>query len=73
MPEGIREALESRDLMGAYAARPPYQRNDYLGWIARARQPETQQKRIDTMLRELESGNGYMGLKYDASQSRAGA
>jgi uncharacterized protein YdeI (YjbR/CyaY-like superfamily) len=66
MPDAIRNALESRNLMGAYDARPPYQRNDYLAWIARARQPETQQKRLETMLRELASGSGYMGQKYKA-------
>ena len=71
MPGAVREALESRNLMGAYDARPPYQRNDYIGWITRARRPETQQKRLDIMLKELESGSGYMGLPYDATQSRA--
>jgi uncharacterized protein YdeI (YjbR/CyaY-like superfamily) len=71
MPDAIREALDARDLRGAYDARPPYQRNDYLGWIARARRPETQQKRLDIMLRELASGSGYMGLPYDASHARA--
>jgi hypothetical protein len=35
MPDDIREALEQRDLIQAYEARPAYQRNDYLGWIAR--------------------------------------
>ena len=72
MPDAVRDALTSRSLMGAYDARPPYQRNDYIGWITRARRPETQQKRLDTMLRELESGSGYMGLPYDASSSRGG-
>ncbi|MER8388718.1 YdeI/OmpD-associated family protein [Mesorhizobium sp. M1428] len=27
--------------MHAFKQRPPYQRNDYLHWIARARHPET--------------------------------
>ena len=31
MPDFVREALRARGLMGAYEARPPYQRNDYLG------------------------------------------
>ena len=70
MPDPIREALTSRDLMGAYDARPPYQRNDYLSWITRAKRPETQQKRLDLMLRELASGSGYMGLPYNATASR---
>ena len=70
MPDAIREALTSRDLMGAYDARPPYQRNDYLSWIARAKRTETQQKRLDIMLRELASGSGYMDLPYDATSGR---
>ena len=70
MPDAIRDALTSRDLIGAYDARPPYQRNDYISWITRAKRPETQQKRLDIMLRELASGFGYMGLSYDATSSR---
>ena len=31
--------------MEAYQARPPYQRNDYLGWIDRAKRPETKARR----------------------------
>jgi uncharacterized protein YdeI (YjbR/CyaY-like superfamily) len=70
MPDAVREALTSRDLMGAYDARPPYQRNDYISWITRAKRPETRQKRLDIMLRELASGSGYMGLPYDATSGR---
>jgi hypothetical protein len=39
MPDDVREALLSRDLMPAYEARPAYQRNDYLGWLERAKRP----------------------------------
>ena len=35
MPGFVRDALNERGLMEAYRARPPYQQNDYLGWIAR--------------------------------------
>jgi uncharacterized protein YdeI (YjbR/CyaY-like superfamily) len=70
MPDAVREALTSRDLMGAYDARPPYQRNDYISWITRAKRPETQQKRLDIMLRELAAGSGYMGLPYGATATR---
>jgi hypothetical protein len=31
--------------MEAYAERPPYQRSDYLGWIDRAKRPDTRAKR----------------------------
>jgi uncharacterized protein YdeI (YjbR/CyaY-like superfamily) len=67
MPEDVREALEARDLMDAYEARPAYQRNDYLGWFAGARRPETRQKRIDQMLDELAQGGVYMGMRHNPS------
>jgi len=35
IPDYIRDALNQRGLMDAYRARPPYQQNDYIGWIAR--------------------------------------
>ncbi len=66
MPDFIREALVARNLTAAYDARPPYQRNDYIGWITRAKLPETQQKRLEQMLDELEKGNAYMKMAYRA-------
>jgi hypothetical protein len=33
--------------MRAYQERPPYQQNDYIGWIIRARKPETRAKRLE--------------------------
>jgi hypothetical protein len=51
MPSDIRAALEARGLMEKYRQRPPYQRNDYLGWIARAVRVETKQKRLAQMRR----------------------
>ncbi|MDO8964426.1 MAG: YdeI/OmpD-associated family protein [Coriobacteriia bacterium] len=62
MPPDVESALAARGLIEAYDARPPYQRNDYLGWIGRAKRPETRQKRIDQMLAELEAGDVYMGM-----------
>lgn len=50
--------------MNAYEARPPYQRNDYIGWITRAKLAATQQKRLDQMLDELERGDIYMKMAY---------
>ena len=64
MPEYIREALMERKLMDAYHARPDYQQNDYLGWIARAKREETKQKRVAQMLEELEGGKLYMNMKW---------
>jgi uncharacterized protein YdeI (YjbR/CyaY-like superfamily) len=64
MPEFIRIAIDSRGLMDAYNARPPYQRNDYIGWINRARLETTRQKRLNQMLDELEGGKLYMNMKW---------
>jgi uncharacterized protein YdeI (YjbR/CyaY-like superfamily) len=50
MPAFVRRALTERGLLGAYETRPPYQQNDYLGWISRAVRQETKQKRLDQML-----------------------
>lgn len=68
MPDDVREELESRDLVDAYDERPFYQRNDYLGWIGRAKQPRTRQRRIDQMLAELEQGGVYMRMDHPPSR-----
>ena len=52
--------------MAAYRARPPYQRNDYLGWIDRAKRPETKARRLQQMLDELEQGDVYMKMAWRA-------
>ncbi|SPF75207.1 hypothetical protein ALP8811_00192 [Aliiroseovarius pelagivivens] len=62
MPDDIAERLESEGLRAAYDVRPPYQRNDYLGWIARAQRAGTRQKRIDQMCQELMGGRLYMKM-----------
>jgi uncharacterized protein YdeI (YjbR/CyaY-like superfamily) len=64
IPVYIHEALEARGLLDAYHARPAYQQNDYLGWIERARRPETKEKRLNQMLNELEKGDVYMRMKW---------
>ncbi|NLO82342.1 MAG: YdeI/OmpD-associated family protein [Clostridiales bacterium] len=64
MPEDIEERLIKENLMDAYKSRPPYQQNDYLGWILKAKRPETREKRIVQMIEELRSGDRYMGMKY---------
>jgi uncharacterized protein YdhG (YjbR/CyaY superfamily) len=64
MPAYVKSALEDRGLMEAYKGRPPYQRNDYVGWITQARQEATRQKRLDQMLDELERGDTYMKMPY---------
>jgi uncharacterized protein YdeI (YjbR/CyaY-like superfamily) len=66
MPDDVRDALKKRSLVKAYAARPPYQQNDYLGWIGRAQRPETRQRRLAQMLDELEAGDRYMNMRWSA-------
>ena len=64
MPDFIHEALQKHALMDAYLARPPYQRNDYIGWITRARLNATRQKRLKQMLDELKKGDVYMNMEW---------
>jgi len=66
MPSDVEERLVRENLMDAYRRRPPYLQNDYLGWILKAKRPETREKRIAQMLEELRNGNKYMGLDYRA-------
>lgn len=68
MPDFVRTALEARGLLDDYEARPPYQRNDYLSWITRAKRPQTVQHRLDQMLAELEVGGVYMNMDHPPSR-----
>jgi len=69
MPDFIRQALEENGLMDRYHARPPYQQNDYIGWITRAKMEITRQKRLDQMLDELKRGDSYMKMSYKAKDT----
>jgi uncharacterized protein YdeI (YjbR/CyaY-like superfamily) len=60
----VRNALRERGLLAAFRARPPYQQNDYLGWIARAKREATRHKRLDQMLDELDGGTLYMNMAW---------
>ena len=64
MPEFVAAALRSQGVAQAYEARPPYQRNDYIGWITRARLETTRQRRLEQMLAELRHGGLYMNMDY---------
>ena len=64
MPAFIRKSWLERGLMRAYRRRPPYQQNDYIGWITRGKRKETQAKRLAQMLGELEGGKRYMNMAY---------
>lgn len=50
MPGDVRDALTEAGLCEAYESRPPYQRNDYIGWIAQAKNDDTRRRRIAQML-----------------------
>ncbi len=67
MPEQIRIALAERDLTDDFYKRPPYQQNDYISWITRAKREVTSRKRWVQMLDELEKGGVYMKMKHPAS------
>ena len=64
MPGDVRDALEERGLMDAYRDRPPYQQNDYVGWISRAKRAGTRERRLGQMLDELERGDRYMKMAW---------
>jgi hypothetical protein len=69
MPAFVRAALVRNKLMGAYRERPPYQQNDYLGWIIRAKLEATRQRRLAQMLDELARGDRYMKMAYRPKRS----
>ncbi len=72
MPDYVREALDQARLWDAYAARPPYQRNDYLGWIGKAKRQETKLKRLAQMLDELRAGGVYMKMAWRPKRNGSG-
>jgi uncharacterized protein YdeI (YjbR/CyaY-like superfamily) len=65
MPDDVVALLRKTGLKAAYAARPAYQRNDYLWWIGAAKREETRTKRIEQMLSELKTGKSYMRMPYN--------
>ena len=48
MPDFVERALRSRRLLRAYRARPPYQQNDYIGWINRREAPTRRSRSAST-------------------------
>lgn len=64
MPQFVMDALVAAKVRDAYFKRPAYQQNDYVGWIAQAKQEKTKQKRLQQMLDELEGGRLYMKMEY---------
>ena len=70
MPANIRRALTEKNLMRAYQQQPAYQRNDYLGWIGRAKLESTRRQRLKQMLEELSSADTYMKMKWSSRSQR---
>ncbi|EUJ53526.1 hypothetical protein MCOL2_11030 [Listeria fleischmannii FSL S10-1203] len=64
LPDDIHVLLKNYDVLEAYKRRPDFQKNDYIGWIGRAKRKETREKRINQMLTELKEGNKYMNMDY---------
>lgn len=64
MPDLVLNALKKNKLVRAYEARPPYQQNDYIGWIMSAKRDETRVSRLEQMLDELRGGDRYMKMSY---------
>jgi len=68
MPDFVLNALERHRLFDQFESRPPYQQNDYVGWITSARQEATQHRRLEQMLTELRAGDRYMKMPYKAKR-----
>lgn len=68
MPDFVALALETEGLRALYDQRPWYQRNDYIGWICRAKREETKSKRLKQMLDELKAGDVYMKMAWHPRQ-----
>lgn len=68
MPDYVRSSLQAEGLLDRYEERPWYQRNDYLGWIERAKREDTKAKRLQQMLEELRAGDVYMKMVWRPRQ-----
>ena len=64
VPAEYERILKQNNLYKEYVNRPYYQKKGWIQWVDSAKHPETRQKRINTMLRELQTGQ-YMPNKAD--------
>jgi hypothetical protein len=69
MSAWIRQALVDAKLMERYRSRPPYQRNDYLGWIIRPKLESTRVRHLEQMLAELRRGDRYMNMSWNGEDA----
>jgi uncharacterized protein YdeI (YjbR/CyaY-like superfamily) len=72
LPKYIKLALQKNGVTQDYLERPPYQQNDYIGWIERAKREDTKQKRLQQMLEELRVGGIYMKMEHLSSRKDRG-
>lgn len=72
MPDFVKNALEDEGLMEKYLERPPYQQNDYLCWISRAKRKETRENRLQQMIKELSKGGVYMMMLWNPGRKKGG-
>ncbi|MCA9675725.1 MAG: YdeI/OmpD-associated family protein [Kofleriaceae bacterium] len=61
MPGFVRTALAKHKLIGAFRARPEYQRDGYMTWLDGARLPAQRLQRLAQFLDEIGKGDVYMG------------
>jgi len=66
MPAWMRRAILNAGLMAQYRSRPAYQRNDYIAWISRGKLDATKRRRLTQMLSELQRGDRYMKMAWQA-------
>ncbi len=62
LPKIYEDILKQHGKYKEYKNRPYYQQRGWIAWVEDAKQPETYDKRLKTMLRELETGQ-YMPAK----------
>lgn len=67
MPGYKENAIKDHGVKDDYMARPAYQRNDYLGWIAHSKKEEAKKKRLNKMLQELKVGGVYIKMEHPPS------
>jgi uncharacterized protein YdeI (YjbR/CyaY-like superfamily) len=68
MPIFVMDALVASKVKEDYFSAPAYQQNDYVGWITRAKQENTRQRRLAQMIDELKDGRLYMKMKYSPKE-----
>lgn len=66
LPVDIAHALRAHALEAIFAARPPQQRHEYVGWINAAKLDTTRAKRLQQLLDELRDGTLRMNMEYVA-------